>query len=310
MLRRSRRAFPAIPDSAAISSRMSGDGHTAADRSGEDALALEANVTAFNEASEAQLIASSPHLKHSSLLRLHRALIAKVIDGTGLDAAAVSVLELGAGGGLGSVPWFEAGVRQIVALDPSPLALERFVALAASYGVVARGLCIDAQSYLVTNQEQFDIVSFGSVLHHIPDYRTVVIDAVSSLRPGGGLLIFQDPLRYDTMSPLHHRADRFAHLAWRITRGHLRQGIRTQLRRLRGIYSAAEPSDYEEYHAVRNGVDSGALVEALRLRFDAVHEFRYWSTPGTFLQFAGERLGFKTEFAIVATGLRRVTTDS
>jgi SAM-dependent methyltransferase len=267
-------------------------------------------VTAFNEASEEDLIASSPHLKHRSLRRLHRSLIAKVIDRTGLDAEATSVLELGAGDGLGSVPWFEAGVRQIVALDPSPLALERFVARAASYGVVARGVCIDGQSYLVADQEQYDIVSFASVLHHIPDYRLVVINAMRSLRPGGGLLIFQDPLRFDAMPALHHRTDRLAYLAWRLTRGRLRQGIRTQVRRLRGIFSENERSDYEEYHAVRNGIDSEALVEWLRPRFDSVQEFRYWSTPGTLWQFVGERLGFETQFSIVATGRRRLTTES
>src|ERR1700687_4751268 len=159
MLRRNRRGFPMVPEAPLSQSRMSGEAHPAADSSGDNALALDANVTAFNEASEEQLLASSPHLKHSSLRRLHRALVAKVIDGTGLDTPAASVLGLGAGGGLGSIPWFEAGIRQIVALDPSPLALKRFVALAASYGVVARGVCIDAQSYLVTDREQFDIVS-------------------------------------------------------------------------------------------------------------------------------------------------------
>jgi SAM-dependent methyltransferase len=284
---------------------MSGERHPASDSPSENALALDANVTAFNEASDQQLIAASPHLKHSSLRRLHRALVAKVIDRTGLDAPAASVLELGAGGGLGSVPWFEAGVRQIVALDPSPLALEQFIARAASYGVVARGVCVDAQSYLVPDQEQFDIVSFGSVLHHIPDYRTAVTNAIRSLRPGGGLLIFQDPLRFDTMPTLHHRAHRVAYLAWRIPRGRFRQGIRTQLRRLRGTFSKGERSDYEEYHAVRNGVDSDALLEWLRPRFERVEEFCYWSTPGAMWQFVGERLGFKTEFSIVATGLRR-----
>ena len=271
---------------------------------GESDVALATNVAAFDQMAEDRLINGSPHLKHQSLRRLHRELISRAADGPARPPEEIGVLELGAGDGLGSIPWFEMGVRQIVAVDPSAAMLQRFIARAAAYGLNVQVASADADSFLEATKLQFDVVSFASVLHHIPDYLASLRAAVHVLRPGGSLITFQDPLRYDAMPRLHHLADRGAYFSWRTTQGELRRGLKTRLRRLRGMYSSNEPSDYDEYHVVRNGVDSAAIVAALTPRFERVQETRYWSTPATLWQAVGERLRFQTEFGILATCLR------
>jgi SAM-dependent methyltransferase len=167
--------------------------------------------------------------------------------------------------------------------------------------VTAELACTDGDRFFETAGERFDVVSFASVLHHIPDYVAVVRRAAGAVRPGGSLVIFQDPLRYDTMPRLDHTLGRVAYFGWRLTRGDFRRGLRTIGRRLRGVYAADQPSDYEEYHAVRNGVDSKAVVSVLEPEFGSVQQFRYWSTPARASQALGEMLGLKTEFGIVAT---------
>lgn len=271
---------------------------------GESDLALATNVAAFDQRAEERLINGSPHLKHASLRRLHRDLIASAAAGPARPTAEIAVLELGAGDGLGSIPWFEIGVRHLVAVDPSAAMLKRFTERAANYGLNVAVTSADADSFLKATRLQFDVVSFASVLHHIPDYLASLRAAIAVLRHGGSLITFQDPLRYDAMPRLHHLADRAAYLSWRTTQGEFRRGLRTLLRRLRGVYSAHEPSDYEEYHVVRNGVDSAAIVAALTPVFDRVQETRYWSTPAPLWQALGERLRISTEFGVVATGFR------
>jgi 2-polyprenyl-3-methyl-5-hydroxy-6-metoxy-1,4-benzoquinol methylase len=274
-----------------------------AEHNDERDLALRANIAGFDRADEIALLVS-PHLRHQQLRRLHRRLISLASESAGSRLGTMTVLELGAGDGLGSAPWFELGVGRIVAVDPSPVMLERFAARAAASGIEVELACTDADRFFETSTQRFDIVSFASVLHHIPDYLPVVRSAMGAIRPGGSLVIFQDPLRYDTMPRLHHRMARVAFLAWRLTRGNYRRGLRTFGRRLRGVYAATEPSDYEEYHAVRNGVDSTAVVGVLEPEFNRVQEFRYWSTPAKLFQVLGEALGLKTEFGIVATRRR------
>jgi hypothetical protein len=140
------------------------------------------------------------------------------------------------------------------------------------------------------------------MLHHIPDYLALLRDALKVVRPGGSFLTFQDPLRYDTMSSVHHRVDRLTYFAWRLGQGNLKRGIQTRLRRFRGVYSPEHVVDFEEYHVVRNGVDSDAIVRELTPAFANVRTITYWSSLGSPWQTAGERLGLRNAFGILASG--------
>jgi len=51
----------------------------------------------------------------------------------------------------------------------------------------------DLDSFLSDNDEQFDLITISSVLHHLPDYYESLKGVVNILKPGGVLLIFHEP---------------------------------------------------------------------------------------------------------------------
>jgi ubiquinone/menaquinone biosynthesis C-methylase UbiE len=184
--------------------------------------------------------------------------------------------------------------------------LARLTARAASYGSSATTVELDAIEFLKTCDRNFDIVSHVSVLHHVPDYLGWLQESVRVLSPGGCLLTFQDPLRYDRIPRVHRVLDRAAYFGWRMTRGNYSRGLKTRFRRLRGIYSPNEEADFDEYHVVRNGVDSDAIVAQLAPQFEDVRRTEYWSTQSKLWQVVGEKLRVRTTFGILALGFNRV----
>lgn len=265
--------------------------------------ALSVNREAFNALDEKRLVAESPHLNHATIRRLYEETIDEVVGSMRRNPRSLSVLELGAGDGSASGPWFTRGAS-VTAVDCSAVMLDRLSDRAAGYGSSATTVLSDAVTFLQTCERQFDIVTHVSVLHHVPDYLSWVAESVRVLAPGGCLLTFQDPLRYDRIPHIYRLVDRAAYFGWRVTRGNYRRGLKTRLRRLKGIYSEDEEADYEEYHVVRNGVDSEALITQLKPQFEAIRRIDYWSTQGSFWQMAGEKLGIRTSFGIVA--LKRI----
>src|SRR5258708_39169589 len=116
------------------------------------------------------------------------------------------------------------------------------------------------------------------------------------------LLNFQDPLRSDRMPLHHHFVDRASYFAWRLSQGNFKRGLKTRWRRLRGVYSPDEVVDFEDYHVVRNGLDSTQVKKALEAFFDEVEVVSYWSTYSRPLQALGERLHLVSSFGILACG--------
>jgi SAM-dependent methyltransferase len=262
-------------------------------------VALAANTAAYDAKDERTLIAGSPHLKHPTLRQLYDQFVEDIITASGRDPASLSVLELGAGDGLGSSSWFARKVH-LTAVDTSRVMLARLSERAALYGGRPRVIVSDAEPFVETTADHFDVVCFVSMLHHVPDYLGLLRRTLRVLTAGGAFLTFQDPLRYDRMSRLHHGADRLAYFAWRLTQGNIQRGLKTRIRRLRGSYSSTETSDFEEYHVVRNGVDSDAIVMELMPSFERVKKVEYWSTQSAVLQVIGERLGLTSDFGVVA----------
>jgi len=263
--------------------------------------ALRANVEAYGRFDEREYINGAPHLKHSSIGRLYRSLVTTAIESIRADTRTITVLELGAGNGLASTAWFESGV-DLTAVDSSAPMLRDLQAKASAHGLTPKTIVADALDYLASTDGQFDIVTHVSMLHHIPDYIELLTRSVAHVRPGGCLLTFQDPLRYDRMPFGHHVLDRASYFAWRAGQGNLKRGLRTRWRRLRGVYSAAETVDFDEYHVVRNGVDSAAIIALLEPSFTKVEAVTYWSTYSRGLQWIGERVGLTSSFGILASG--------
>ena len=96
--------------------------------------------------------------------------------------------------------------------------------------------------------------------------------------------------------------DRIAYFAWRLFQGRYGEGLRTRLRRVRGVYNAALTADIVEYHVVRQGVNEEDLRSALAADFEEVRLLTYWSTHSALWQWIGTRLGLVNTFGLIATG--------
>lgn len=261
--------------------------------------ALDANVAGYDAKTASRVVAGSPHLKFRRLRELYSGLVEATIEESGRLTSELSVLELGAGDGLSSLPWLERRVP-LTAVDPSSEMLARLAVRAA--GAPVKTVLADAVSFVKSAGADFDVVCFVSMLHHIPDYVALLQESLSLLRPNGSFITFQDPLRYDHLAPLVHPMDRALYFSWRVGQGDFRRGLSTRWRRLRHKYVATEISDFEEYHVVRNGVDSDAIIRALRPHFMTIRELRYWSNQARWGQMIGESLRLKNTFAVLALG--------
>ena len=269
--------------------------------SDEKAAALRANVAAYNSLDERTYINGAPHLKHGSVGAIYRSLVDAAIDAIGRAPDKISVLELGAGSGLATLPWFERHV-QLTAVDSSESMLRSLSARATAYGLKPTEVASDALDFLGSTDATFDVITHVSMLHHVPDYMELLTRSSAHVRTGGCLLTFQDPLRYDRMPFGHHLADRAGYFLWRAGQGNVRRGLKTRWRRLRGIYSPSEVVDFDEYHVVRGGVDSAAIIGLLEESFASVRAVSYWSTYSGLLQALGQRLHLVSSFGVLASG--------
>jgi len=267
----------------------------------EREAALRANLAAYDSLEERKYINGAPHLKHASIAAVYGSLVDRAIKSVGRDPHGITLLELGAGSGLASQPWFERGVA-ITAVDSSAPMLRDFAARAAAFGIKPEIIVNDVVDFLDSTDKRFDIVTHVSMLHHVPDYLELLARSITHVREGGCLLTFQDPERYDRMRFGHHALDRASYFAWRAGQGNLKRGIRTRWRRLRGVYSPSETVDFDEYHVVRKGVDSAAIRSLLEPAFTRVDVVAYWSTYSRGLQWLGERAGLTSSFGILASG--------
>ena len=212
-------------------------------------------------------------------------------------------LDVGAGHGGFVEPALSWGWR-VTATDMSAPSVDY---LNAWYGANPQfEALVDADgSSSILDARRFAVVSVVGVLHHVPDYLTMIDGLVREhLLPGGTFVTFQDPMWYPRMGKWRTAASRGAYFAWRLSRGNYRAGLRTRLRRLRGMYDESEVSDMVEFHVVRRGVDEAAIRDRLLPRFEDVAIVPYWSSQGSLWQRFGEYLGLKNTFGIIATGYR------
>ena len=267
----------------------------------EQALALRANIATYDNFDERAYVNGAPHLKHASIARIYSTLVDAAIAAVGRDPGDVSVLELGAGSGLASAPWFANRV-QLTAVDSSESMLSALARRAAGHDGKVTTIVDDAVDFLTKGVTKFDVVTHVSMLHHVPDYLSLLRLSSTRVQSGGCLLTFQDPIRYRSLRFRDHFSDRASYFAWRLGQGNLKRGLKTRWRRLRGVYSPDEVVDFDEYHVVREGVDIDAIVALLRASFARVEVTRYWSTYNRRLQSLGERLGLVSSFGILASG--------
>jgi SAM-dependent methyltransferase len=241
----------------------------------------------------------SPHLRHDHLRTMVERRLGRLVRDSIERTGGCRVVEIGAGHGTFTRCLLDAGA-QITVTEASSASAER---LRADFGGSDRVEVIFDESGegILERDEQWDLAVIVSVLHHIPDYLTFLDRLGAMIAPGGGIFTVQDPLYYPRMSKVAHRADRAAYLTWRLFQGDYSRGIKTRLRRLRGVYDDAQPSDLVEYHVVRDGVDEQAIEALLSPRFKDVEIFRYWSSQAPLWQRLGARTRLETTFGVEAT---------
>ena len=248
---------------------------------------------------DAYRYAGDPHLAHPELRGWMVQLVSELVERAASRGLPARVLEIGAGDGGFSEPLLARGF-EVTATEVSRHAVER---LQATFGGNPRFNAVldEAEDTSEVGGGPFSVVFCASVLHHIPDYLSFVEQVTDRhLPPGGAFLSVQDPLRYDTMSPVAHRFDRAAYLTWRLGRGNRLSGLVSLKNRITGRLDSSRPGDMVEYHVVRNGVDEGALEEMLSKRFGEFRVLRYWSNQSRLAQRLGRRAGLENQFALLA----------
>lgn len=246
----------------------------------------------------------SPHLRHAALRHHIDQKITAVVRRIVQQNGKCTVLEIGAGHGSFTDIATAAGANVTV----TEMSAASYAYLAKRYrdSKAVRVLYDADGSAPFQESVRYDVVLLISVIHHIPDYMSV-LDKICAqiLAPGGTILTFQDPLWYPRQSLWPKLASSGAYFAWRLTQGDLKKGIETRWRRLRGVLSEDNPSDLVEYHVVRQGVDDLAMYEYFEARFAEVGLDKYFSTQAPLMQRIGQKCFPPNTFGITAHGFGR-----
>ena len=225
----------------------------------------------------------------------------RIVAGAGLPPR---VLEIGAGHGGYTAELLDAGC-QVTRLDLS----------ASAIGFVRRQhlehdrltTALDPEATLEDAGSRQALVLLISVLHHVPDYLALLERAVERLAPGGAALLLEEPLWYPRVGRATRLADRGSYLAWRLSRGEIRSGLASLVRRTRRIRLEAVPGEIVYYHVVRSGVDEHEVAAMLGSWFDQVELSPYWSNHLALSRAFAEKLRLVNTFGMRATGFRGTT---
>jgi SAM-dependent methyltransferase len=262
-------------------------------------MAALANVAMFHEEGTTKCVSASPHLTHPIVRDLYKNLVTRTFNTAKKYANTPRVLDLGAGEGSATLPFLELGAH-VTAVDISESQLAVLVQKSGQFATRLRVYHEDINEILEGNKERYDIVVMNSFVHHIPDYLAVFQKSIAILRPNGLIFSFQDPLRYDTLGRGSLYFSMVGYFFWRLFQGNYLQGLRTRIRRLRGIYVPGSKEDDAEYHVTRNGVDQDAIAQLLESESFTCEIIRYFSTQSSIFQRLGFFLGIENTFAIIA----------
>lgn len=265
-------------------------------------VAALANKSIYDSKAKLKCIDGSPHIKHSKLRTLYAKLVVNVFDFASTYKSTPEVLDLGAGEGSVTLPFLELGAK-VTAVDISESQLNALQAKCANYTEELEVRCqdvFDAIKLFHLEGRQYDIIVANSFLHHIPDYLSLIRQAVAILSPHGQFFSFQDPLRYDSLDRFTMIFSTFAYLSWRMFKGDIIGGLKRRIRRSRGIYLDECPEDNVEYHVTRGGVNQDAIYELFRQLGFECDIMRYFSTQSRIWQPIGTALAIKNIFSVIA----------
>jgi SAM-dependent methyltransferase len=174
------------------------------------------------------------------------------------------VLDAGGGSGNASLALLERGLDPIV-LDISPEMVARWEMKARALGHEPRSEVASLEEFFATDERDWDLIVFSSVLHHLEHPVEVLRAAASRLAPGGAIVTDFDPIAVDARNRFVRRLD---YLLWGL-RHSPGKVLRTVARRLRSLRDEASESPnvgaLAEAHAM-SGLDDFSIAEQMRSR--------------------------------------------
>ena len=257
-----------------------------------------ANVEIYEVQTPQEYAQGAPHIKHRQLRILFDQLAGQVYNHSAQNSNSPTMLDLGAGEG-SLTCWFLEHGAKITAVDIAENRLKSLQQRCAQFKNRLEVRCEDINETLAKIEHKYDIIALNSVLHHVPDYLSLLEAAIDALAPGGQVFSFQEPLRYDSLAGFTRRFSGLAYYCWRITQGDIWAGLGRYLRRARGIYLQDCRQDNADYHATRNGLDQDAIAELLTSRNLQCRVVKYFSTQSRLFQKLGAMLKLENTFAVI-----------
>lgn len=261
-------------------------------------IAALANVAAYDGFESKDYIDGAPHIKHESLRHLYATLLHDVFVRAAASTPKPKVLDLGAGEGSVTMPFLTLGAK-VVAIDISQGQLDRLKTRCAGFQDSLEIRCQDINEALRDERDSYDIVVANSLLHHIPDYLSLIQAALGRLNPKGQFFSFQDPLRYSSLGRFRRMFSNGSYYVWRFGKGDVLAGIQRRLRRQRGVFTDSV-HDNTEYHVVRDGVDQDQIAKLCRSMGFECEIHKYFSTQSRLMQPLGAALNLANTFAVIA----------
>ena len=168
------------------------------------------------------------------------------------------ILDACGGSGYASLELAAIGLHPLT-VDISAEMLELYCAKAAAAGLPARAEVGEIGSFLAECVQSWDLIVFSSALHHLDDYRAVLLAACERLNEGGVVATVFDPTLPRPLGRLIRYVDYLLWLALRERATFVRRLRDRASRRNAGAPSVGRMA---ERHAL-SGIDDRALAECL-----------------------------------------------
>jgi len=163
------------------------------------------------------------------------------------------------------------------------------------------------ERFLATTHENYDLISFSAVLHHLYSYVHVVREAFSRVRPGGFFYSNHDPVvpQWPRWARALDSLD-IAIAKAMFDRGDFLPGVGRRLRKVfspkdsefnRAIVSAGDLAEYRAH----TGVDDGEILRLLQSNgFAIIEHLRYPGGRTRAVQFLNEQFRLSESFKVIA----------
>jgi ubiquinone/menaquinone biosynthesis C-methylase UbiE len=167
------------------------------------------------------------------------------------------------------------------------------------------------EHFIKSNRQDFDLITFGSVLHHLYSFETVLGDAMECIRPGGVIYTNFDPvlIAHPSLSRTFETVDTLIYKALHDPSDILPGFIR-RVRKLGGRHHLfperefASAGDLAEFH-VKKGIDDVSLIRFYEARgFEVIAHSRYPYARVALLRLLNQRLRLVQSFRMICRRTR------